>query len=93
MYRDYGAPVTVIDGIEKILINPMTLQQAQADGKFTGVEVSCYYKDEESNPDLRKIFRIICQKEDGRTFRIVYVDSICDIYLMNNEGKTIERIN
>jgi hypothetical protein len=85
--------IIIVDKVEKILIDKMSLEEAIKDDRFVDIETSAYYDSCADNPVLRTVFRLMLQKEDGRTFRVCYVSDHHQVYLLNDEGKTIERIN
>lgn len=81
-----------IDNFDKIETQDMRVDEAKKEGTWRDVLTSCYYDSEVSNPELHHVAKIMLFKED-KLFRILYLDNRHPIYLLNDEGKTIERIN
>jgi hypothetical protein len=85
--------VRFIDGAVSIDIKTMRVDEANNDSKWVNVLTTCLYDSEVLQPDLHIVIRCVLQKEDGSIFRIIYFGSKYQLYLLNDSGKTIERIN
>lgn len=82
-----------IDGFDKIDKEEMSVGSANKDKHWTGILVHCYYDEKASEePVVFSVIRLKLMKED-MIIRILYLDNRYSIYLLNNEGKTIERLH
>lgn len=83
----YTAPeTTFLDGFDNVRVIDYDLNQA---GKLEGFGcIVSFYTDDGS-----KICKQIMLFKGEELVKVLYVDVRFSIYLMSNEGKTIERIN
>ena len=88
------SPETIfVDGFVNMVLVGMRLDEALREDKIVDIAVNRYYNPEESNPECRRIIKITTKKEDDTIVKVLYFDDKYSIYLLNDEGKTIERIN
>jgi hypothetical protein len=86
LYQVNSGGNAFFDGFD--YVNTTTVNREQLEREKYSCSVSCY-----TSPDDLKILRLELCDRSNNLVRVVYAGACYNVYLMSNEGKTIERIN